>query len=217
MKLHLLAFLGLVAMATATIREDEFLVIDDESERNDLDPLVIEALQSNGTVQSSLEALLQLDTLNSLKTAKVEDTPPAYSLVARGSAAMFDDNSATNGLEDSLTELSPVSASNTREKRHATSLYFCPHRNYLLRWFPLYSGWRLNDICFVPWASNQAVTYAKCTKPTCALNNQRKGRCRPSCYIRRRMLVICFNFRLRQWRWRWVVRNLPQACRCSTC
>ena len=49
----------------------------------------------------------------------------------------------------------------------------------------------------------------------CELPFPRNGRCLPSCYLRRRIFVFCYNFRLGQWHWKWVVRNLPQSCRCS--
>ena len=53
------------------------------------------------------------------------------------------------------------------------------------------------------------------SRTTCARSGRRNGRCLPSCYLRRRISVFCYNFRNYQWRWRSVVRNLPQSCRCS--
>ena len=53
------------------------------------------------------------------------------------------------------------------------------------------------------------------SRTTCARSGRRNGRCLPSCYLRRRISVFCYNFRRYQWRWRSVVRNLPQSCRCS--
>ena len=67
------------------------------------------------------------------------------------------------------------------------------------------------------WKENQVSFASVFRNQVCSLQYHRKGRCRPTCYIRRRIYATCYNIRTRQWRWRWVVRNLPQACTCSTC
>ena len=67
------------------------------------------------------------------------------------------------------------------------------------------------------WEENQVSFASVFRQNGCLLNYNRKGRCRPTCYMRRRIYATCYNIRTRQWRWRWVVRNLPQACTCSTC
>ena len=46
---------GLVAMAAA--QEEEFLVIDDEVEKNDIDPDSLDQLEKKGTVASVLRSL----------------------------------------------------------------------------------------------------------------------------------------------------------------
>ena len=50
-----LALVGLVAMAAA--QEEEFLVIDDEVEKNDIDPDSLDQLEKKGTVASVLRSL----------------------------------------------------------------------------------------------------------------------------------------------------------------
>ena len=50
---------GLVALAAA--QEEEFLVIDDEVEKNDIDPDSLEKLESDGTVKGVLKELLSQD------------------------------------------------------------------------------------------------------------------------------------------------------------
>ena len=54
-----LVLVGLVALAAA--QEEEFLVIDDEVEKNDIDPDSLEKLESDGTVKGVLKELLSQD------------------------------------------------------------------------------------------------------------------------------------------------------------
>ena len=46
---------------------------------------------------------------------------------------------------------------------HSTSINYCPHLNYLLHWFPLNLGSPFHEVCFVPFANLQAITFARCT------------------------------------------------------
>ena len=51
-----MTLVGLVAMAAA--QEGEFVVIDDEVEKNDIDPDSLERLEKDGTVSRALSELL---------------------------------------------------------------------------------------------------------------------------------------------------------------
>jgi len=153
-----------------------------------------------------------------IKNNKVDGgVPLAYSnMAAANEKTMFDETSDPSN---------PVEVEDdSRGKRQipVTDVNFCPHVNYLLTWFPWFGPNGLN-ICFVPWAGLQGITYARCTQPTCVTRWswgqpwQNRGRCRPACYQRRRVLAFCWSTTQGGFTWRWVIRSLPQACQCSTC
>ncbi|KAL8619614.1 hypothetical protein ACOMHN_019669 [Nucella lapillus] len=220
MKLLLLALLGLVAMATAQDPRD-FLILEEGSDPDDLDQGEIESMEEQGTPREQLNALRTASQSHQIaREVKIRLSPGYENALARGGDNMFDEHSANNedvGGSTNSSNLAAATAAPSRTARQTlTNLYYCPHRNYLLRWFPLYVGGNLN-VCFVPWATSQAITYARCSTSRCTIRNNRLGRCRPSCYRRSVIVAMCYDTVRRQWRWRKVVRNLPQACICSTC
>ncbi|XP_076463401.1 uncharacterized protein LOC143295672 [Babylonia areolata] len=216
MKLLLLALLGLVVLATAQDDPQDFVVLEERSDPDDVDQDVIQELEEQGKPTRYLKQLLTISPERNPAYETKQELSPGYTVALNASYIMFDDSSASN-VEWGSSPTRDTGALSRVARQTPTNLYYCPHTNYLLRWFPVFWGSRLQKICFVPWATRQAITYAKCTNPTCLVRLNGTGRCRPSCYARRSILTFCFNVRTGLWSWSWEIRNLPQACRCSSC
>ncbi|KAK7105003.1 uncharacterized protein [Littorina saxatilis] len=204
--------------------KDDFLVLASVKDDDDLDPDEVQILEQNGTVSTALNAVLAVSGSSFRKSLSQDEKglPPAYASSAKNSsAALFDQSSAKNEKEKELQD--PLA----RKTVTLSSLYHCPHTTYLLRWFPLYLSRKLYEICFIPWATNQAITYAKCSTSSCSTGywyyypyypyrKQRYGRCSVSCYVRINIRAYCVRLSTLTVSWKTVRRNLPQACRCST-
>ncbi|XP_076464225.1 uncharacterized protein LOC143296272 [Babylonia areolata] len=241
MKFLVLVLMGLVVLSAGQDDSQLFEMLEEGSDPRDVDPSKVEEMEKAGTPGSYLEQLLNprddLERERASITKSLQKTkrklPPGYTAALNSNSVMFDNNSNTNEeLEDTTTTTMMTTTTSTTTRRsipqllsktvrdYPTALYHCPHRTYLLRWFPVFSGGSLTKVCFVPWASWQAITYARCSG-RCKIRNdgpkEWSGRCRPSCYLRRVILARCINLPKGNWTWSWEVRYLPQACRCSTC
>ncbi|KAK7466760.1 hypothetical protein BaRGS_00037125 [Batillaria attramentaria] len=187
MRLLLLVLLGLVAGALCQEDPQEFVVVDDAGPSDELESDDLDEYQN--------QAQDLLKTMGS--------RPEPYAALAK--------SNPNPGFEVS-TEIAQ------RSPCEGLNLYECPYDLIpKLSWFPVRYGSFLYAICYVPWPTYQGVTYAKCKCKECDLPKGRKGRCRPSCYQKRRMLVYCWNYVLKWWGWRWITRSLPQNCLCSAC
>lgn len=246
MKLHLLLVLlaGMSALAAALEPRDfEFLEMQDDPDDINADHMsanrsaAIEAMRdmtnlARSSASSASALLMQRQRVQG--AAGDVPLPPGYLMAMEDGMPMFNGFRAQDVPWNNVLAINPTTPPPTtttrrpifnqqeaaaelapsadREKRSVpTTLYYCPHRNFLLTWFQGSQG----RICFVPWAWNQRITYARCTARTCNIRKGRQGRCRPSCFERRYIFVLCFSHR--GWQWRWELKNLPQACRCSTC
>ncbi|KAK7105009.1 uncharacterized protein [Littorina saxatilis] len=199
--------------------QDDFLVLAAVKNEDDLDPDEVQKLEKDGTVSTALKTVLAVSASSRTSLSRNNSgLPPAYQSAAKSSSvALFDKSSAKN--EAKRIAVKPIV--------DPSGLYHCPHRTYLLRWFPLYKGGKLYETCFIPWATNQAITYAQCSTSTCPTRywysypyypyrRRRYGRCYVSCYVRMNITAYCVRLSPLSVSWKTITRNLPQACRCST-
>ncbi|KAK7466783.1 hypothetical protein BaRGS_00037148, partial [Batillaria attramentaria] len=225
----------LLGVAVGVVRAQDdaaFLVLDDNTDPdpNDFDPAVL--ADSRGRAVEAFENLQKSGgTLSRETFADDPNTPPAYLAKVSGATALQKESQSRqdNSLTASSVLTSPAAERLAVEARPAAIYpchyykpqYHCDHQTYILTYFPLGNY----AICFIPWASEQRITYVRCRCSRCnirpvsrsPLRYDGQGRCRPSCYQRRRVMAWCWNRRTGRPFWYTRTFNLPQACSCSTC
>nr|KAG5704466.1 hypothetical protein BaRGS_024321 [Batillaria attramentaria] len=162
----------LLGVAVGVVRAQDdaaFLVLDDnkDPDPNDFDPAVL--ADSRGRAVEAFENLQKSGgTLSRETFADDPNTPPAYLAKVSGATALQKESQSRqdNSLTASSVLTSPAAERLAVEARPAAIYpchyykpqYHCDHQTYILTYFPLGNY----AICFIPWASEQRITYVRC-------------------------------------------------------